>query len=125
MPLQVLDSPVVCTVTVKSNPNTIATATATLATTGSLATVTLNTGASLYTAAPTVALVDLVVVLLLLRVNGSRVAEIEVVAGGTGYAGLHLLLVLLPTIIRASSTTVDLVANTITINNIRLKLVIR
>ena len=109
------------TVTVSSNPNTIATATATLATTGSLATVTLNAGArgSLYTAAPTVALSGsgggTVTAAL---ANGSRVAEIEILAGGTGYAGPTFTADAPPQqSFSASATTVDLVANTITINN--------
>ena len=109
------------TVTVSSNPNTIATATATLATTGSLATVTLNAGArgSLYTAAPTVALSGsgggTVTAAL---ANGSKVAEIEILAGGTGYAGPTFTADAPPQqSFSASATTVDLVANTITINN--------
>ena len=109
------------TVTATSNPNTIATATATLATTGGLASITLNANArgELYTAAPTIALSGSGGAAATATLgNGSKAAEVEILAAGADYAGPTFTIDAPPQqSFTASATTVSTSANTITINN--------
>ena len=101
-----------------SNPFQIATASTTLATTGTLKTVTMSTRGSGYTNAPTVSFSAGAGTAEANLSTGGRLEAVTVGDGGSGYSGTPTVTVgAAPQIaFSADVTTVDTTANTITIN---------
>ena len=106
-------------VEVKTNPFQVATATATLETSGSLKNVVITTRGEGYTEVPTVAFSSGTGQGTVQLANGGRVEAITVQAGGTGYTTATVSATIDPppqTAFSASATTVDLTANSIALS---------